>query len=182
MSSLIAKIEALLLSYPEPLTIKQLGLLLSDDKPLDKNKIKQVLLDIQSCCQLSGYELVEVASGWRFQIKSKYSQLVNRLWQEKPQKYSKAFLEILAIIAYKQPITRAEIESVRGITVSSQIMKTLLEQQWIKVVAQKEVIGRPNMYGTTRFFLDYFNLKTINDLPPLPEIEQMDNFDSVYDA
>ena len=182
MSSLIAQIEVLLLSSPEPLTIKQLGLLLSDDKPLDKKIILQALLDIQHSCQHSGHELVEVASGWRFQIKSKYSQLVNRLWQQKPQKYSKAFMEILAIIAYKQPITRAEIESVRGITVSSQILKSLLEQQWIKVVGQKEVIGRPNIYATTRFFLDYFNLKAINDLPPLPEIKDMATLDSVYDA
>ena len=139
MSSLLAQIEVLLLSSPEPLTIKQLGLLLSDDKPLDKKIILQALLDIQKSCQHSGYELVEVASGWRFQIKSKYSQLVNRLWQQKPQKYSKAFMEILAIIAYKQPITRAEIESVRGITVSSQILKSLLEQQWIKKEEMKNI-------------------------------------------
>jgi segregation and condensation protein B len=120
-----------------------------------------------------GYELKRVASGYRYQVRQELSPWVSRLWEEKPPRYSRALLETLALVAYKQPVTRGDIEQVRGVAVSPNIMRTLLERGWIRVVGQREVPGRPNMYGTTRAFLDYFNLTTLEQLPPLAEIKSM---------
>ena len=120
-----------------------------------------------------GVELRETASGWRVQIRQGYAREVSRLWPERPQKYSRALLETLALIAYRQPITRAEIESVRGVAVNPNIVKTLMEREWIRVVGHRDVPGHPELLGTTRSFLDYFGLKTLDELPPLAEIKQM---------
>ena len=117
-----------------------------------------------------GFELVQVASGWRFQIPQNLAPWVGRLWQEPPPRYSRALLETLALIAYRQPATRGDIESVRGVGVSASIMRALLERGWIRAVGQRDTPGRPTLYGTTRAFLDYFNLRHLDDLPPLDEL------------
>ena len=120
-----------------------------------------------------GVELKKVASGYRYQVRQSLSVWVRRLWDEKPPRYSRALLETLALIAYKQPVTRGDIEQVRGVSVGQNIMRTLIEREWIRVVGQREVPGRPSMYGTTRAFLDYFNLKSLDELPPLAEIRAL---------
>lgn len=119
-------------------------------------------------------ELVEVASGWRFQVRSDYSKWVNRLFEERPPRYSRALLETLAIIAYRQPITRAEIEEIRGVSISGSIIKTLQEREWIRVVGHRDVPGKPELLATTREFLDYFNIKKLSELPSLSEIKDFD--------
>jgi segregation and condensation protein B len=129
---------------------------------------------LQAECEGRGIELVEVASGWRYQVRARFADWVNRLFDEKPQRYSRALLETLAIIAYRQPITRAEIEDIRGVSVSAGIIKTLQEREWVRVVGNREVPGRPELLATTRQFLDYFNLKSLSDLPPLSEIKDFD--------
>src|SRR5690554_4573769 len=127
---------------------------------------------VQESCADRGYELVEVASGYRFQVRSEYAPWASRLWEERPQRYSRALLETLAIIAYRQPITRGEIEDIRGVAVSTNIVKTLMEREWIRVVGHKDVPGRPAMYATTRQFLDHFNLTSLAELPPLAELRE----------
>ena len=122
--------------------------------------------------------LKEVASGWRFQIREDLSDWVSRLWEEKPARYSRALLETLALIAYRQPVTRGEIEEVRGVSVSSNIIRTLLEREWVRVVGHRDVPGRPAMYATTKTFLDYFNLKTLDELPALSEIRDLDKINA----
>ena len=122
----------------------------------------------------SAMELVEVGSGWRLQVRQAYAPWVSRLWQEKPQKYSRALLETLAIIVYRQPITRGEIEEIRGVSLSQTIVRTLLERGWVREVGHREVPGRPALLGTTRQFLDDFNLKSLEQLPPLPEVKDLD--------
>jgi segregation and condensation protein B len=125
--------------------------------------------------QARGYELKQVASGYRLQVKQEFSTWVGRLWEEKPARYTRALLETMALIAYRQPITRGEIEEVRGVSVSSNIIKTLLERDWIKVLGHKDVPGKPTLYGTTKEFLDYFNLKKLDELPTLAEIRDLDS-------
>ncbi len=126
-------------------------------------------------CDDRGYELVQVASGFRFQVRQSLSTWVGRLWQERPARYSRALMETLSLIAYRQPITRGEIEEIRGVAVSTNIVKTLMEREWVRVVGHRDVPGRPAMYATTRQFLDYFNLKSLDQLPPLAEIKELDN-------
>jgi segregation and condensation protein B len=128
-----------------------------------------------------GFELAEVASGWRFQVATDLAPWVNRLWEEKPQKYSRALLETLALIAYRQPITRSDIEEVRGVAVSSHIIKTLAEREWIKVVGHRDVPGRPSLYATTRQFLDYFGLKSLEELPTLGELKDIDSLNQALE-
>jgi len=140
----------------------------------EKDEILAALQDIQTDCESRGFELKEVASGWRFQVKAEMAPWVNRLWEEKPQKYSRALLETLSLIAYRQPITRGDIEEVRGVAVSSTIIKTLQERQWVKVIGHREVPGRPAIYATTKEFLKYFNLKSLDLLPTLSEIRDID--------
>lgn len=141
----------------------------------EKDEEKAALQEIQSQCEGRAYSLVEVASGWRFQVREDLATWVNRLWEEKPQKYSRAMLETLALIAYRQPITRGDIEEVRGVAVSSHIIKTLTEREWVKVVGHRDVPGRPALYATTRHFLDYFNLKSLDELPTLGDLKDIDS-------
>lgn len=167
-------IEASLFAASEPLSIGELqGLFLLEDRP-DKHRVRDALMQLESEYSAKPIELVETASGYRFQVKSKYSQWVARLWEEKPVKYSRALLETLAIIAYQQPATRGEIEGIRGVAVSTNIIRTLQEREWVRVVGHKEVPGRPALYATTKEFLDYFNLLTLAELPPLASLLELD--------
>lgn len=164
-------LEAILLAADKPMTEEQLlAIFLEEEKPA-LGVLRQALQDLQTEFTDRGIELVQVASGYRFQIKTEWAPWVSRLWEEKPQRYSRALLETLALIAYRQPITRGEIEDIRGVTVSTSIIKTLLEdREWVRVVGHREVPGRPALYATTKVFLDYFGLKNLTDLPALPDI------------
>lgn len=169
-------VEAALLAAHTPLTVQQLEALFdADEERPNRDAIRTALRELMGDCEGRGIELVEVASGWRMQVPAELSPWVSRLWDERPPRYSRALLETLALIAYRQPITRAEIEDVRGVSVSSNIIKTLQEREWIRVVGHREVPGRPAMFGTTRQFLDYFNLKRIDELPTLSEIKDLDS-------
>ena len=168
-------IEGALLASAKPLTVVQLAELFEEQERPAKDQMMAALEDIQNDCKGRGFELMEVASGFRFQVVQDVAVWVARLWEEKPQKYSRALLETLALIAYRQPITRGDIEDIRGVAVSSNIVKTLLEREWVRVVGHKDVPGRPAMYATTRRFLDYFNLKNLEDLPSLSEIRDLDS-------
>ena len=166
-------LEAALLAADSPLTESRLAsLFLDGELPSDDPKaaIRTTLEHIRAENPERGFELVQVASGWRFQIPQNLAPWVGRLWQEPPPRYSRALLETLALIAYRQPATRGDIESVRGVGVSASIMRTLLERGWIRAVGQRDTPGRPTLYGTTRTFLDYFNLRHLDDLPPLDEL------------
>ena len=169
-------IEAALLASDGPLTVANLTKLFAPGELNEDTATKDVRAAIKSIeedCESRGVELKRVASGYRFQVKQDLSQWVSRLWDEKPPRYTRALLETLALVAYKQPVTRGDIEQVRGVSVSQNIMRTLLEREWVKVVGYKEVPGKPALYATTKEFLDYFNLKSLNDLPPLPEIRAL---------
>ncbi|AFT66782.1 MAG: segregation and condensation protein B [Cycloclasticus pugetii] len=167
-------IEASLFAASEPLSIMELQNLFSlEDRP-DKHSLREVVNQLQDEYSTKPVELVEVANGYRFQVKSKYSPWVARLWEEKPVKYSRALLETLAIIAYQQPATRGEIEDIRGVAVGTNIIRTLEDRNWVRVIGRKEVPGRPALYATTKAFLDYFNLQTLADLPPLATLLEAD--------
>lgn len=175
-------LEGAILAAGEPLTLdRMLALFVDDYNAPNKVRLKEALAALQSDCVSRGYELVEVASGWRFQVRNEYATWVNRLWDEKPQKYSRALLETLALIAYRQPLTRGDIEEVRGVTVSSQTIKTLSERDWVKVIGHRDVPGRPALYATTRHFLDYFNLKSLEELPSLGELKDIDGLNQSLD-
>ncbi len=163
-------IEAALLAAGHPLSIDLLLTLFFDGEQPSRDGIRAALDELRNDCAQRGIELKEVSSGYRFQVKQELAPWVSRLWEERPARYSRALLETLALIAYRQPITRAEIENIRGVAVSTNIIKTLQEREWIRVVAHREVPGRPALYGTTRQFLDAFDLKSLNDLPPLADI------------
>lgn len=169
-------IEAALLASDGPLTVANLTKLFAPGELNEDTATKDVraaLKSIEEECEARGVELKRVASGYRFQVKQELSEWVSRLWDEKPPRYTRALLETLALVAYKQPVTRGDIEQVRGVSVSQNIMRTLLEREWVKVVGYKEVPGKPALYATTKEFLDYFNLKSLNELPPLPEIRAL---------
>ena len=174
-------VEGALLAAGKPLSLQQLRELFDEDAQPPKDTIEAVLQDIQADCRHRGYELKEVANGWRFQVRQELAPWVLRLWDEKPQKYSRALLETLALVAYRQPITRGEIEDIRGVAVSSQIIKTLQERNWVRVVGHRDVPGRPAMYATTRDFLDYFNLKSLEELPTLAELRDLNSIGSELD-
>jgi len=174
-------IEGAILASGQPMTVARLLELFDEEVAPAKEEIVAALADIQVACEERGFELKEVASGWRFQVRDNLAPWVNRLWEEKPQKYSRALLETLALIAYRQPITRGDIEEIRGVAVSSHIIKTLLERDWVKVVGHRDVPGRPSLYATTRQFLDYFNLKNLDELPSLSEIRDLDELNPVLD-
>lgn len=177
-SELLQRIlEGALMASAKPLTIAQLAELFDEEEgPCPSNEeIRAALVEIQTATQGRGFELTEVSSGYRFQVVQEIALWIARLWEEKPQKYSRALLETLSLIAYRQPITRGDIEDVRGVAVSSNIIKTLQEREWIRVVGHKDVPGRPAMFATTRGFLDYFNLKNLEDLPSLAEIKDLDS-------
>jgi segregation and condensation protein B len=168
-------IEAALMAADSALNIDRILQLfeLEEEKP-SRDQIKEVLVALEAECEGRGVELKRIASGYRYQTRTEVQPWVARLWHEKPPRYTRALLETLSLIVYRQPITRGEIEEVRGVSVSSNTVKTLLEREWIKVVGHKEVPGRPALYGSTKKFLDYFNLKTLNELPSLAELADLD--------
>lgn len=163
-------IEAVLLSSYQPVSLTKLADLFDEWQRPSKALLDQAIQHLRNDYQARSFELVEVSSGYRIQTKKNYSEWITRLHAEKPSKYSRALLETLAIIAYKQPVTRADIEQIRGVAASSHIMKTLMERNWICIAGQKDVPGKPAIYSTTKEFLDYFNLQHISELPLLPKI------------
>ena len=169
-------VEAILLAAGRPLNLDQLLALFTDEERPERSDLRSALVALADEYAGRGIELAEVGSGYRIQIRQEMQPWVARLWEEKPARYSRALLETLALIAYRQPITRGDIEEVRGVTVSTSIMKTLLEREWIRVVGHREVPGRPAMYGTTKQFLDYFNLKNLEELPTLAELRDLGSF------
>lgn len=162
-------LEAALLAAGRPLSLAELENLFAEDERPGPAEIQTALTELAEDCHDRPVELKQVASGYRLQIREAFSPWVSRLFEERPGRYSRAFLETLAIIAYRQPVTRGEIEDIRGVAVSSSIVRTLQERGWIHVVGHKEVPGRPALLATTRYFLDYFNLKSLEELPPLQE-------------
>lgn len=170
-------IEAALFASAEPLSADRLQQLFDGRSRPSIADIKATITELTEDYQDRAVELQRVASGYRFQAKSRFASNLQRLWERKPPRYSRAFLETLALIAYRQPISRGEIEQVRGVAVSTDIMKKLLEREWVKIVGHREVPGKPAIYGTTKDFLDYFNLKKLSDLPPLQELVDFDQIE-----
>jgi segregation and condensation protein B len=170
-------VEAVLLAAESPLSLKQLREIFSEEEALTGQDISQAIAALQEDYAQRGIELKEVASGFRVQTRPAMQPWVARLWEEKPKKYSRALLETLALIAYRQPITRGEIEDVRGVSVSSNIIRTLMDREWIRVLGYRDVPGKPAMFGTTRQFLDDFNLKSLQDLPSLAEIKALETLE-----
>ncbi|WP_372353457.1 SMC-Scp complex subunit ScpB [Xanthomonas axonopodis pv. maculifoliigardeniae] len=166
-------IEAALLASSQPLTLAQLQGLFPEEEPAPPGSVERALELLREACAERGVELVEVASGFRFQVKADVHGWVARLWTERRTKYTRATLETLALIAYRQPITRGEIEQVRGVAVSSNIIQALEEREWIRVVGHRDVPGKPALFGTTKGFLDYFGLKRLDELPPLSELKDI---------
>jgi segregation and condensation protein B len=171
-------VESVLLAAGKPLNLEQLLGVFGDGEKPQPDELREAITALQEDYAGRGIELVEVASGWRIQVCQAMEPWVSRLIEEKPARYSRALLETLALVAYRQPITRSEIEDIRGVSVSSSIMKTLQEREWVRVVGHRDVPGRPAMYGTTRQFLDYFNLKGLDDLPTLMELRDIDTINA----
>ncbi len=165
-------LEAALLTAEQPMSLDRLQGLFADDEA-DREMLKAALTQLDEACGDRGYELKKVASGYRLQVRQELSPWISRMFEEKPPRYSRALIETLALIAYRQPVTRGDIEDVRGVSVSSNIIRTLLEREWIRVIGYKEVPGRPAMYGTTKAFLDYFNLSSLDQLPPMAEVRAL---------
>jgi len=174
-------LEGLLLAAGKPLSVQALAELFVEGERPDNERIRAALTEIAADCEGRGFELKEVASGFRFQVRQHLSPWISRLSEEKPQRYIRALLETLGLIAYRQPITRGDIEEIRGVAVSSTIIRTLLDREWIRVVGHRDVPGRPAMFATTRHFLDYFNLKSLQELPPLSEIRDLDQLNPELD-
>jgi len=170
-----------LFAADEPLNMDRLMGLFPEDSQPGRDEIKQAIATIQDDYQNRSLELKQVGSGYRFQVKQDYAQWSAKLWEERPARYSRATMETLALIAYRQPITRGEIEEVRGVSVSSQIIKSLMERDWIKIVGHRDVPGKPALYATTREFLDYFNLKSLEELPSLAELRDIDAINAELD-
>ncbi len=173
-------VEGAIMASEQPLTVDQLLQLFEGDEP-SRADIRAVLKEIEEECADRGYELKLLASGYRFQVKTEYGEWVSRLWKEKPPRYTRALLETLALIAYKQPITRGDIEEVRGVAVSTNIMRTLLEREWVRIVGHRDVPGHPALYATTKTFLDYFNLHSLDELPSLAEIKDLTKLNEELD-
>ncbi|SED67351.1 SMC-Scp complex subunit ScpB [Pseudomonas kilonensis] len=167
-------LEAFLLASGKPQSMERLFELFEEGERPEPAVFKKALTLLGKSCEGRAFELKEVASGYRLQIREKFAPWVGRLWEERPQRYSRAMLETMALIAYRQPITRGEIEDVRGVAVNSHIVKTLLEREWIRVVGYRDVPGKPAMFATTKAFLDHFNLKNLDDLPPLAELRELE--------
>ncbi len=165
-------IEVLLLSASRPVSIEEIEKVFVENAP-SRDEIRKSLKEIEEDCLNRGIELKKVSTGFRLQVKQDLSSYVSKLWEERPQKFSKATLETLSLIAYKQPITRGEIEEVRGVTVGTQLMRGLMERGWVKIVGQRDVPGRPSLYATTKDFLDYFGLQHLRELPDLPELPDL---------
>jgi len=171
---LASLLEAFLLASGKPQSLERLFELFEEGERPEPAVFKKALAHLGKSCEGRAFELKEVASGYRLQVRERYAPWVGRLWEERPQRYSRAMLETLALIAYRQPITRGEIEDVRGVAVNSHIVKTLLEREWIRVVGYRDVPGRPAMFATTRSFLDHFNLKSLDELPPLAALRELE--------
>ena len=177
ISELKKILEAALLAADEPLSLNQLEALFSEEAQPGHGKLREALAELAADCEGRGIELREVASGYRLQVRQEFQPWVSRLWQQKPPRYSRALLETLALIAYRQPVTRGEIEEIRGVAVSTNIMRTLQEREWVRIVGHRDVPGRPALFGTTRKFLDYFDLKSLDQLPTLAEIKDIDDLE-----
>ncbi|TCD21551.1 SMC-Scp complex subunit ScpB [Pseudomonas sp. IC_126] len=171
---LASLLEAFLLASGKPMSIERMSELFDEAERPSPSLLRKALGVLEKSCKDRAFELKEVASGYRLQVRERFSPWVGRLWEERPQRYSRALLETLVLIAYRQPITRGEIEDVRGVAVNSQIVKTLLEREWVRVVGHRDVPGRPAMFATTRQFLDHFNLKSLDELPPLAVLREME--------
>ena len=169
-------LEALLLSASRPIGIEDMIKVFEEPKPT-KDEIRTALNEIDDACSSRGIELKRISSGYRLQVKQSFSEYVAKLWEEKPQKFSKASLETLSLIAYKQPITRGEIEEIRGVNVGTQLIRSLMERGWIKIVGQRDVPGRPSLYSTTKEFLDYFGLQHLRELPELPQLPDLQSIE-----
>ena len=163
-------VEAALLAAGRPLSLDQIKGLFDDRSVPDKREIRRAIDVLTEDCEARGLTVAEVASGFRIQVKASLAERLSRLWEQRPPRYSRALFETLALVAYRQPITRGEIEEIRGVSVSSNIVRTLMERDWVRIVGHRDVPGRPAMFGTTRGFLDYFGLKKLDDLPPLAEL------------
>ena len=166
-------VEALLLAADRALAVDEIRSVFDERDRPGRDELRQALAEIAADCEHRGVELKEVASGYRLQIRRELAGWVNRLWEEKPPRYTRALLETLALIAYRQPATRGDIEEVRGVAVSTGIIRTLLDREWIRISGHRETPGRPELFVTTRQFLDHFNLKSLSDLPPLSEIKEL---------
>ena len=176
-TSLKSILEAVLLAAGEPLTLAALSSVFTDDERPSDNDIGKALEQLADDYSERGLEIREVSSGFRIQAREEVNPWISRLWEERPQRYSRALLETLALIAYRQPITRGDIEEVRGVSVSTNIIRTLQEREWIRVVGHRDIPGKPALFGTTKAFLDYFNLASLDDLPSLAEIKDMDSIE-----
>ena len=168
-------IEGLLLAAGRPLSLASIAAVFAEDERPDDEELLAVLERIDTDCSDRGFELSKVATGYRFQVKQELSEWIAKLWEERPPRYTRALLETLGLIAYRQPITRGDIEEIRGVAVSSNIIRTLLDREWIRVVGQRDVPGRPSMFATTKQFLDYFNLESLQQLPPLSDIKDLES-------
>ena len=171
---LASLLEALLLASGKPMSMERMAELFDEAERPAPALLRKALEMLEKSCKGRAFELKQVASGYRLQVRERFSPWVGRLWEERPQRYSRALLETLVLIAYRQPITRGEIEEIRGVAVNSQIVKTLLEREWVRVVGHRDVPGRPAMFATTRQFLDHFNLKSLDELPPLAVLREME--------
>lgn len=174
-------VEAIIFASKKTVSVDKIANLFPPEELPDKSLLRDAIEILMQDYQSRGVELVEVSSGFRFQAAQNVAPLVARLWDEKPQKYSRALLETLVLIAYKQPITRGEIEEIRGVSVSSQIMRTLIEREWVRIIGHRDAPGKPAMYATTRQFLDYFSLKNLDELPTLDEIRDLDVINAELD-
>ena len=170
---LASLLEAWLLALGRPLSLERLGELFEEGERPEPAQIREALEVLRLSCEGRAFELKEVATGYRLQVREQFAPWVGRLWEERPQRYSRAMLETLALIAYRQPITRGEIEQVRGVAVSSNTIQALEEREWIRVVGHRDVPGKPALFGTTKIFLDYFGLKRLDELPPLSELKDI---------
>ncbi|OGT69561.1 MAG: SMC-Scp complex subunit ScpB [Gammaproteobacteria bacterium RIFCSPHIGHO2_12_FULL_45_9] len=184
MISTKALLEAALFATGEPLSDDRLYDLVNaewgtEETPVPREEVRQALRELQAEYDARGVQLQLVASGYRFQTRPDIAGPLRRLWEKKPARYSRAVLETLALIAYRQPISRGEIEAIRGVTVASSILKQLQDREWVTIVGHREVPGRPALFGTTKVFLDYFNLRSLSDLPPLPEPTNLEQVDEV---
>ncbi len=169
-------IEAIIFASQQPVSLGQLELVLQEEgQVIERTVIKEALSILENACETRPIALMELASGYQYRVKPEFAPWLAKLTEERPQRYSRALLETLALIVYRQPVTRAEIEEVRGVAVSSHILRTLIEREWVKVVGHKDVPGKPALLATTRAFLDYFNLKSLRDLPPLEAFINLDN-------
>jgi segregation and condensation protein B len=176
-TSLKSILEAVLLAAGEPLSLVSLAKVFTDEERPSDNEIGKALEELGEDYAERGLEIKEVSSGFRIQAREEVNTWISRLWEERPQRYSRALLETLALIAYRQPITRGDIEEVRGVSVSTNIVRTLQEREWIRVVGHRDIPGKPALFGTTRAFLDYFNLASLDDLPSLAEIKDMESLE-----